>query len=180
MGTKGGGFEWDVCRALSKWLTHGKDDGQLVRSRSSGAWATVRAKQKKSGIKTQLGDIAAAGPEAHENVNLFLSNWFVECKAYKDEPNLYALFRCEDECKAKLVQWWIKATEQAYEANHRSPMLIVKRNRQPILVVTEHGLDAISDIRMRITWTDYDFVMQPFADMLAMDELDFLKWAHYG
>lgn len=180
MGTKGGGFEWDVARSLSLWLTKDEDDGQLVRSRSSGAWATQRRKRGKSGVKTQLGDLAAAGPDVAPLVAKFLRCFFVECKAYKGEPNLWALFRCDDEdCKAKLVLWWIKASEQASAASARSPLLIMRRNYQPTLIASPFGL-TLSAIKVGVHWGDYDLCLEPFDALLEMDPEEAMRLSGYA
>lgn len=53
---KGGGFEREVCTALSQWWA-GRDD-VFWRSTSSGARATTRSKKGKA-TKGQNGDVAA-------------------------------------------------------------------------------------------------------------------------
>ncbi len=58
---KGGDFEREMCRILSKWWTHGKRDDVFWRSSQSGGRATERAKKGKATFGS-YGDIAAVDP----------------------------------------------------------------------------------------------------------------------
>lgn len=125
--TKGGGWEWKTARALSVWLTGGEDQ-HLIRAHSSGGWATSRARRDQAVGTSHTGDVAPVGPEAHENVRVFCERFYVECKAYKNEPNWWRLFRNDD---APVWKWWKEALRQSAEYEDRRPILILKRNNRP-------------------------------------------------
>src|ERR1700726_4969976 len=73
--SKGSGFERQVCRQLSLWITHGRHQDTLWRRGLSGGRGAVN---RKLGIgnRTQCGDISAVSPEGHKLTDLFV----VECK----------------------------------------------------------------------------------------------------
>lgn len=134
--TKGGGWEWKSARGLSAWLTGGETH-HLVRSQTSGAWVTSRTRAGKKVGATHAGDIAPEGPDAHPNVLLFCSSFYIECKAYRNQPNWWSLLRGP---KPKVLEWWRVAQEQAQEHGDREPLLILKRNNYPPVVGHNLGL----------------------------------------
>ncbi len=116
--SKGNAFEWVCGRMLSKWLTLGKDQSQLVPSRGSGGW--------KRRTVTHTGDLAAEGSDGEYFRNLFV----VECK-HRNQDLLWQLFT---QTPGENIQgWWQKLTAEA-AACDEYPMLIVRQNNRPILV----------------------------------------------
>lgn len=69
-GYKGGDFEREVCKLLSKWWTDGKRDDVYWRSSQSGGRATQRSNR---GVRTygSYGDIAAVDPIGEPLLKLF-------------------------------------------------------------------------------------------------------------
>ena len=59
---KGSGFEREVCKKLSLWLTGGRTDEGLWRTSQSGGRATMRRRGGKR-AETHAGDIAGTTPE---------------------------------------------------------------------------------------------------------------------
>lgn len=163
MGTKGGGWEWDVARKLSSWLTEGADDSQLIRSRASGAWATQRRKRGKK--PRHPGDIAPADVnDMAEMVAWFCGRFLTECKAYKNEPDWWPLFR-EGGKPPVLIRWWAKAVEEA-KRHGLSPLLIVRRNNRPAVVVSVGPLLANPAAYMVVHYHSYNFSVMPLWNLL--------------
>lgn len=73
----GNNFERLFSKELSLWCSNGKDDDLFWRDLSSGARATVRAKQNKN--STNYGDIVATNLLYKPFIDLF----FIDTKSYK-------------------------------------------------------------------------------------------------
>jgi len=122
---KGSSFERKVCWDLSRLIDPKGEDTLFWRSAMSGGRSTI---QKRKGIKntTQLGDITAV----HEK-GLYLTELFViECKFYKSlgiESSLLVQ-------KGQLYKFW-KLVKKVAKRNDRSPILIAKQNRSPVLII---------------------------------------------
>lgn len=127
---KGAGFERDVCKALSLWITAGAKEDCFWRSAMSGGRATVGRKKGKE-LTRQAGDITATSPEGHALTDY----WYVECKFVKELRYHLALITGE----GALAQYWREAVTQA-TAHKKMPMLIAKQNGQKtiVLVPTAH------------------------------------------
>ena len=126
---KGAGFERDICKALSLWVSKGQNVDLYWRSAMSGGRATVA-----KGKVRQAGDITAVAPEGHALTDIF----YIECKAYKD-INLDCLVKG----KGTLLDFWAIASREALVYD-KLPMLIFKRNHWPVLVVLDNqGLTAL-------------------------------------
>lgn len=131
---KGGSFERDVCERLSLWVSAGKQRDLFWRSAMSGGRSTVAAK-KGVQLSRQAGDICAVAPEGHDLTN----KHYIECKHLRN-IGLH-LFLLED--KGPLARFWRTACKQA-KHHARSPMMIVKENRLPTLVIAPIGV--LSDV----------------------------------
>lgn len=122
---KGNAFERQVCKDLSLWISNGKRDDLLWRSAISGGRATVRMKKGKN-TAHQAGDICSVHPDGHKLTDKF----FIECKAYRDLKAAALLFAGE----GTIAKFWKICKEQA--AQHgKLPMLILRQNQQPVVVV---------------------------------------------
>lgn len=122
---KGSAFERWVCKQLSLWVTHGNATDVFWRSAMSGGRATV-ARRKKVNVR-QAGDICAVAPEG----NTFVEDWYVECKTYKNLQIGQFMFRKT----GVLFKFWEHTINEAKKYD-RKPMLIVKQNGWPVLVLT--------------------------------------------
>jgi hypothetical protein len=125
---KGSGFERLVCRRLSLWVSHGKNEDLFWRSSLSGGRATVA--QRKGRNVRQAGDICSVAPEGH----VLTDDYFIECKSYRNLG--IGQFLVSD--KGSLVKFWKVACKEARNYGRR-PMLIVKQNSLPILVIVKTG-----------------------------------------
>src|ERR1043166_5512869 len=125
---KGSGFEREVCKALSKWVSKGKRQDIFWRSAMSGGRATV---QHAKGISIrQAGDICAVAPEGH----VLTDRWFLECKHVKNLAiQSFLLYGT-----GALANFWKVAQQQARQ-HRKSPMIIARQNHLPIIVVTYIG-----------------------------------------
>lgn len=114
---KGGAFEREIARELSKWWTHGEREDVFYRSASSGGRATVRTKVGKKSFG-QYGDISANDPIGQPLLDLCT----IECKTgYPGQSMLdivdgkagrksvYGKFVLQslDECKQANVPYWL-------------------------------------------------------------------------
>lgn len=134
---KGGQFERDVCKKLSLWLTKDENPNVLWRSAMSGGRATRQS--KTGGInKAQSGDISAISEEG----NLFINNFYVECKYYKDLG--LGNFLTGDACK--LLTFWKEAINNAH-AHNKQAILIGKQNYKEEIIL----LEALSISSFRIS-----------------------------
>lgn len=127
---KGGSWEREAARGLSKWLTRGESASELARSRASGAW--------KQGGRRQVGDLAPNGPQGE----IFRGVFFVECK--HTNVNLWDLYNAP---RAEWLTWWPKACEESIKSA-LAPWMMVKVNRRGTYVwlfdslVVELGIAA--------------------------------------
>jgi hypothetical protein len=120
---KGAQFERDVCRELSLWVSHGKQEDVYWRSAMSGGRSTVAALKGKR-LAAQSGDLSCV----HEVGYAFASKFIVECKFYADLNFLGLLTG-----KGKLMEFWGELLVQA-AAYSKLPMLIAKQNRMLTMV----------------------------------------------
>ena len=124
---KGAGFERDVCKKLSLWISDGKSDAIFWRSAMSGGRATVG---QKSGIvrNTQVGDISAIDPTGAP----FLDVFYVECKFYKDF--MWAAYMLKQ--SGTLHRIWKDLCLKSFDSVvDKIPMLIGKQNGYPPFVM---------------------------------------------
>lgn len=126
MSTKGAGFEIKICVQLSLWLTRGKSRDCFWRSAMSGGRATTAFKRGVR-LDRQAGDICAISPEGHR----ITDNYYLECKHRRDIGLESFLIKNI----GPMAGWWRKTVAEA--ARHeREPVMIVRGNFMPILVVT--------------------------------------------
>jgi hypothetical protein len=126
--SKGSTFERKICRRLSLWISKGKDEDVFWRSSTSGARATINRKRGKM-LPRQAGDICSVSPEGHVLTDV----WFIELKHHRSLQLMRFIF----EADGKLMRFWEKTQEEA-KAYDKSPMMIVKQNLLPILVLTPY------------------------------------------
>lgn len=123
---KGAGFEREVCRLLSLWITKGEDTDTFWRSAMSGGRATLLAKKGKRGANA-AGDICATGAAGHA----LTDRYFIECKFYARLDILPFLL---GQRRGKLWTFWEQVCAQAAQ-HHKAPMLIARQNQLPAFVV---------------------------------------------
>ena len=121
---KGSGFERDVCRILTEWITGETHPEIFWRSANSGAKATM---DRRVGRQAKMhGDLVAVRPEGEE----LMKHVIIECKFYKQGS--FMEFFNE---KSQLRSWWTQATHDA-TVSGKTPVLIFKFNRSPIFIAS--------------------------------------------
>lgn len=123
---KGSKFERDICKLLSLWVTAGVRQDVFWRSAMSGGRATVRGRQ---GVDVrQMGDVCAVAPEGH----VLTDRYYIECKHLRSlDLDRFVLG------EGKLITIW-RSTEKLAQARNRTPLVIARGNRTPILWVCNH------------------------------------------
>lgn len=123
---KGSGFEREVCKKLSLWITNGKRTDCLWRSAMSGGRATV---QGRKGVDIrQAGDICSVSPEGHRLTDYF----YMETKFHR----VLQIDRFIILGTGKLAKFWQETIKQARKYE-RQPMLIAKQNGLPVLLIMQ-------------------------------------------
>jgi hypothetical protein len=150
---KGAGFERDVCKALSLWVSHGASVDLYWRSAMSGGRATVA-----KGAVRQAGDITAVAPEGH----ILTDQFYIECKTYKDLS-----LDCFIKGKGTLIDFWKIAQKEAAKYN-RGPILIFKQNHWPIMIcMSGWGADLLKAWpHVCVEAVDFDMRLVRFGDLV--------------
>ena len=159
---KGGDFEREVCKLLSKWWTGGKRDDVFWRCSQSGGRATQRA---KSGIRTHgsYGDITAVDPIGAPLLQLFT----IELKRGNSHgsPGDLLDFKIDNQrhpwmlCLRQTIRSCVQAGSHGW-------MMICKRDFRRAVVFIDRdsavALDKCAGFLGRPTTVRYDLVC-PFA-----------------
>ena len=119
---KGSGFEREICKMLSLWVSEGNSDNLFWRSAMSGGRATVRTKKNQETTHGH-GDISAVTLQGNILTDLFV----IECKNYKTlglDAHVYG--------QGPLAGIWNKLKNETPKG--KKPILIFKENRRPILI----------------------------------------------
>ncbi len=124
---KGGEFERTICKTLSLWLSGGQRTDLLWRAAMSGGRATLALKEG-SHAKAQAGDVSAIDSVGFQLIEMFV----IECKFWKDIQITQAVATG----KGKLLDFW-EETKVAARLNKKYPILLVKQNNFPILIVLD-------------------------------------------
>lgn len=124
-GKKGSSFERKICKALSRWVSAGRHEDLFWRTAMSGGRATVA--RKRGGNVRQSGDICAVERAGHP----FTNQWYIECKAYANVD--FGQWVTKD--VGRLAKWWKLCRKEAHHYK-KDPMLIIKQNGWPWLVIT--------------------------------------------
>lgn len=126
---KGSRFERRLCHVLSLWISKGKHNDLLWRSAMSGGRGTVRV--AKHGAQRVSGDICSVGGEGHVLTDAF----HIEAKHVKDMSlTAFAL-----KGNGWLATEWKRCVRQA-KSHAKHPMMIVKQNLCPTVVVLSHDV----------------------------------------
>jgi hypothetical protein len=144
---KGFGWERDLCRTLSLWLSGGVHTDLFERNVSSGgAFTAAAARGKKRGVP---GDLMSVHPLSYE----FLVHYSVEAKFWKDlfldralwnhEENLCRVIRQQEEIAAQSGRIFLLMAKQ----NRRHPLLLLPAQAGLAVFVT-----AIPDLHHHILW----------------------------
>lgn len=137
--SKGSSFERVVCKQLSEWVSKGRRTDLFWRTAISGGRATVA--RRKGVVVRQAGDICAVSPEGHALTDY----WYIECKFYR--RIMLAEFLINNQ--GPIVRWWKTAKHEARQ-HGLEPMLIIKQNKWPVLVITRwEALERFTEPQLR-------------------------------
>jgi len=131
MSGKGGDFEREISKFLSKWLTGKEKPYQYWRMPGSGGLATIH--EENVGLS---GDIRSLTPEAE-----FLTSIFsIECKTGYPKTTFWQHFKDIKGFPIKL--FWKQCINDAKKAD-KEPMLIYrKKGKKPVVGIT-HNVDKM-------------------------------------
>ena len=131
--SKGAGYERDVCKRLSLWVTNGKRQDIFWRSAMSGGRATINP----LAVKAQSGDISLIDPIGSIIIRLFV----IECKRYKT----FFFDRLLNGRSTGFLELWLKLVGEAKRCG-KMPMLICKANHgKEMIVVDGIGVKVFAD-----------------------------------
>ena len=128
--SKGSGFEREISKALSLWLSENKNDDLFWRTSNSGGRFTSRFKGGTD-TQNQSGDITSLNSSSEWFINFFS----IECKFYID-INIWSIFT---NSKMGLIEFWEQSRNDSTRSD-KNPILIVKQNFKPILLITNDFL----------------------------------------
>ena len=123
---KGSGFEREICKKLSDWISGGERDDIFWRSAMSGGRATLQFK-KGADNKSQVGDISSINKLGDK----FTDHFVIECKFYKDIKIDSLVYRFPK--KSSLLEFWNDLTKLCFKVN-KHPIIIFKQNNKPVLL----------------------------------------------
>jgi hypothetical protein len=118
---KGGNFERDISKALTRWLSGVEKPYMYWRMPSSGGLATIH--EECRGLS---GDIRALHPDAE-----FLTDAFsIECKTGYPRVTFWQLFKCLK--NFELMEFWRQACGDA-ERGAKKPMLVYRKKGNNVI-----------------------------------------------
>lgn len=124
--SKGSGFEREVCRYLTKWISGVETPYIFYRSPSSGAVSTIT---KSNNIS---GDVISVKPEA----DFFLDVFSIEVKTGYPKADFFQHFK---EVKNNVIKdFWLQCLNDAEKAHKYGMLIFKKKGLKPIV-----GIDNI-------------------------------------
>jgi len=165
---KGGQYERDKARQLSKWITKDSRDNLLWRTASSGGMATVRYDNGEKVNLNNFGDIGYNDIDGQP----FIEQVSIECKKYKDFELLDVLK--ENKTKSEIETFWKETCKDAIRSE-RYPMLLMKKNYFPELLMLDVKLFSKVkdkfDLSEYIIWNGGAIVLlDNFLDRVSYDQ----------
>lgn len=183
---RGGSFEREIAKLLSKWWTEGERDDIFWRSDASGARFTQR---KKSGKDTanQAGDLTFSDSIGE----ILIKNWNIEIKTgyagkskVKDSKgndkiilNRWDALDLIDSSQKEpiLLQMWAQCKRDAGLTN-RTPVLIFRRNgRKSCIMFTVKYLNHLFSL-FGVYKTSTLMVITSLESCVIFNLNDFLEW----
>lgn len=160
--SKGGTFERDICKYLSKWIQGTEKPYIFWRGRGSGGVFT----QDMTAGEDFAGDIYLVRPEGK-----FLSDRFsVECK--NGYPKASVDYHLKYNKSDPIRDFWRQCTQDA-ELTNRRPMLIFKKlNIKPIFVgIDQRTFDDLGVLLNGMRYTHLNYAgVEPDLYMFGMSE----------
>jgi hypothetical protein len=146
---KGGGYEGEISKEFSLYLTHMKTEDGVWRTESSGARATQKQKAKQKLIRPDMfGDITYTIPETKYWFDIFS----IECKTGYAKKNktkksttvtMWSIIDLIDSQQkmTEFHKFWNQCLNDAIGSN-REPLLIFRRNRRSSCIAMHNDIFA--------------------------------------
>lgn len=132
MGKKGSGFERDIAKQLTVWLTGVEKPYKYWRMPASGGLATIHEE-----CAELSGDIRAIAPDAE-----FLTDCFsIECKTGYPSTSFWQHFKQTKGFKIKA--FWTQCCGDATKSGKRPMLIYRKKGNKPIV-----GIDSVDGYRL--------------------------------
>lgn len=128
---KGGNFEREIAKLLSKWWTAGEDDSIFWRTSNSGGRMTVRARKGLS-TSSHCGDLCAINPIGEPLIKAFA----IEIKRGYKGASIADLIDSPDIIKNIHYESWIEQAIAAQVASSSVFWMIIHRRDQRESTVT--------------------------------------------
>lgn len=169
---KGSGWEREVARRLSLWISKGEDANLFERNVGSGGAFTMAA--RRGGVRGIPGDLMSVHPQSYQ----FLQKFFVEAKFWRDLNLEAALWKKSGEFY-KVIEF----NEKQGKDSKRELIIIAKQNHKPPLLFMpyETGIRSFaalsnSQFTYHGLWRNRIFVCL-FGEALRVDPDKFLQLA---
>ena len=168
--SKGGAWEREVAKMLSKWLTGKEKPYVWWRTPSSGAMATISNENKELS-----GDLIDMRPEG-----AFLTDKFsIECKNGYASANFHKHFK--DNKNDEIRAFWEQACRDADIAD-KLPMLIFKKNNNPPIIgipMINTKLEELPSITVRFAKkhelpTAHFFQLKEFLELMTPEDVQWM------
>jgi hypothetical protein len=132
---KGSGWERDVSKILTKWIS-GKESPYLFwRSPSSGVLQTI-SKYKEN----TSGDIISLSPET----DFFCSLFSIEAKIGYPDADFFKFFK--DMKNDEIKSFWEQATTDALKSGKKAMLIFKKKNKNILLAIDTEVAGHLSEI----------------------------------
>ena len=176
MSGKGGEFERDVAKFLTKWLTGKKKPLAFWRMPGSGSFATISEENSD-----MSGDIRGITSEGMEITNVIS----IECKTGYPKTSFWQLFKEIKNFNIKL--FWKQCCNDAKKPG-KYPVLIYRKLRQEVII----GINKVLDNKliekkpkldklpsMEICWNDLESIkfysMKKFFNVIKPEDIKDIK-----
>lgn len=104
---KGGNFERNLCKLLSRWWTRGERDDVFWRTSNSGGRATFQNRRAKK-TRVHCGDIAAIDPIGEPLLDLVT----IEAKKGYNKRTIHDLLDKPERAKLQQYEEWFQQAEE--------------------------------------------------------------------
>jgi len=169
---KGTKFERSFCKLLSLWITEQGRDDLFWRSTTSGARATVRAKQGKK-TKDSHGDIMSMSKFSEPFTRLY--HW--ELKRGYSGMDVLAIIDLKSKKPNTLLGWVEKALVSIAFTGQRDFFIVFKRDRKdPCICMMERTYDKLYRKNLSLKWIYKIIIQTDHIPIIIMKLEDFWKW----
>jgi hypothetical protein len=165
--SKGGDFEREVSKSLTKWLTGVEKPYKFWRMPGSGGLATIHEE-----CREMSGDIRSLSPESEFFTRIFS----VECKTGYPKTSFWQHFKNLKTFGIK--EFWKQACEDALKAEKRPMLIYRKKGKQIILGLCEPDsvqLEASCDLLATLPSIRLRFQMSEFPPIVFYEFYQFLN-----